>query len=207
MQQLFNKDLSTGTLNDMSSEHGMEYWAVITSTKLSVHDVPTNIWSISAHYCLSGAASEHYLDEDSTLYLANTYQVMYKQDVINTSISFRAMSYTYIKNGNTVYGSIGSRSKRSCYILAAWCGKDGHVDTSTTELRPGQVMYYFQHNYTMTGNTKSYILCLLNGTNITNVIILNHARCGALICMNHLAQHHSYQYKEYTHSLLQQVQS
>ena len=161
MQQLFNKDLSTGTLNDMSSEHGMEYWAVITSTKLSVHDVPTNIWSISAHYCLSGAASEHYLDEDSTLYLANTYQVMYKQDVINTSISFRAMSYTYINNGNTVYGSIGSRSKRSCYILAAWCGKDGHVDISTTELRPGQVMYYFQHNYTMTGNTKSYIFAFV----------------------------------------------
>ena len=91
----------------------MEYWAVIASTKLSVHDVPTNIWSISAHYCLSGAASEHYLDEDSTLYLANTYQVMYKhvQDAINTSISFRAMSYIYVKNGNTVYESIGAVPK------------------------------------------------------------------------------------------------
>ena len=78
MQQLFNKDFSTGTLNDMSSELGvlgMEYWAVITSTKPSVHDLPTNIWSISGNYCLSGAASEHYLDEDGTLYLANTYQV------------------------------------------------------------------------------------------------------------------------------------
>ena len=208
MQQLFNKDLSTGTLNDMCSEHGMEYWAVITKcSKLSVHDVPTSIWSISAPYCLPGAASEHYLDGDSTLYLANAYQVMYKQHVINAHISFRAMSYTYIKNGNTVYGSIGSRSKRSCYILVAWCGKDGHVDKTTEELRPRHVMYYFQHNYTMLGNTKSHILHLSNGINTTRVIMLHHHKCGALICMNHLAQHHSYQYKEYTHSLLQQVQS
>ena len=161
MQQLFNKDLSTGTLNDMCSEHSMEYCAVIACSKLSVHDVPTSIWSISAPYCLSGAASEHYLDGDSTLYLANAYQVMYKQDVINTHISFRAMSYTYIKNGNTVYGSIGSRSKRSCYILAAWCGKDGHVDKTTEELRPGHVMNYFQHNYTMLGNTKSHIFAFV----------------------------------------------
>ena len=43
MQQLFNKDLSTGTLNDMCSEHGMEYCAVIACSKLSVYDVPTSI--------------------------------------------------------------------------------------------------------------------------------------------------------------------
>ena len=174
MQQLFNKDLSTDTLNDMCSEHGMEYCAVIACSKLSVHDVPTSIWSISAPYCLSGAASEHYLDGDSTLYLANAYQVMYKQDVINTHISFRAMSYTYIKNGNTVYGSIGSRSKRSCYILAAWCGKDGHVDKTTEELHPGHVMNYFQHNYTMLGNTKSHNFA--NGINTTRVIMLHQSQ-------------------------------
>ena len=71
------------------------------------------------------------------------------------------MSYTYMKNGITVYGSIGSRSKRSCYILAAWCGKDGHMDKTTEELRPGHVMNYFQHNYTMLGNTKSHIFAFV----------------------------------------------
>ena len=91
MQQLFNKDISTGTLNGMCSEHSMEYRAVIVYTKLSVHDVPTSIWSINAPYCLSGAVSEHYFDGDSTLQLANAYQVMYKQDVINIHILFRAM--------------------------------------------------------------------------------------------------------------------
>ena len=151
---------------------------VIAYSKLSVHDVHTSIWSISAPYCLSGAASEHYLDGDSTLYLANAYQVMYKQDVINTYFSFRAMSYTYIKNGNSVWINRKPFQKIMLHP-AAWCGKDGHVDKTTEELHPGHVMNYFQHNYTMLGNTKSHIFAFVkwyqhyqshHATSITSVV-------------------------------------
>ena len=50
---------------------------------------------------------------------------------------------------NNVYGSKHSQSKRSSYIMAAWCGMNGKVDSITTVLRPEQVLFYFKHCLTI----------------------------------------------------------
>ena len=60
-----------------------------------------------------------------------------------------------------MYGSQQSQSKRSSFILAAWCGTDGNVDINTADLRTGRVLYYFKHCLTIEQNVVPHIFAFV----------------------------------------------
>ena len=48
-----------------------------------------------------------------------------------------------------IFGSIGSRSNRSAYITAYWCGENGLIqqyDSMYFAARPGRILYFVMHN-------------------------------------------------------------
>ena len=49
-----------------------------------------------------------------------------------------------MKLGDETYGSYGTRTNRSSYILARWGGRNGRIDS--TCLRPARVSAYFKHS-------------------------------------------------------------
>lgn len=73
---------------------------------------------------------------------------------------------TSVKVGNEVYlngsvlGSKHSRSVRSSYVLAFWCGDEGELVHTYEDLtpHPGQIIRFLEHSIIIDGNVKSHFL-------------------------------------------------
>ena len=109
-------------------QHNMAYFLVINSVVSPAANVCSSVWTAVELYITGGKKSLEFLDDDhvSYPYLAKSYKAMYsgQQQGENTSPLIQKHSL-----GN---GSLGSQSKRSSFILAAWCGQDGQVDVDST---------------------------------------------------------------------------
>lgn len=75
------------------------------------------------------------------MYLSETYKAMYPSASAESNISSGVYKYSQFKLGNEIFGSQGTRSKRSSYILARW-----YRCTGVLSLRPAHVLYYFKHS-------------------------------------------------------------
>ena len=77
----------------------------------------------------------------------------------SSSISSAIHKYSHLKVGNMLYGSQGTRTKRSSYILAGWCGEGGVIETSS--LRPTQIKHFFQHSISVGGSFKFHLFAVV----------------------------------------------
>ena len=112
---------------------------------------------------------------------------------LHSNISAAVRKYSQIKIGNEVYGSQNSRSKRSSYILAKWCGRNGAVDDSAS-LRPASIDYFIKHTVQVDGCMVPHIFAVVNWFEF----LLNY---GVMTFMNLLVPHHFYLYREFIQSL------
>ena len=54
--------------------------------------------------------------------------------------------------GSEMFGSKNSRSKRSSYIRAKWCDRNGRIDASF--FRPGVISHFIKHSVSIGGTFK-----------------------------------------------------
>ena len=79
--------------------------------------------------------SSEMLEEPELTYLARCYCSMYPGVVFSEkAISPAVLKYSQLRVGNEIFGSQNCLTKRSSYILASCCGRDGIIDASC--LRP-----------------------------------------------------------------------
>jgi hypothetical protein len=138
-----------GTLNDMLVQHSNSHLQLHDASKLPVNEVNITVWYYLDPYRLAGVSIDFFLDDDHIVYLTETYKALNNLSANLEHISFYTKKHSKIMFVNNVYGSQHSQSKRSSYIMAAWCGMDGKVDSITTDLRPGRVLFYFKHCLTI----------------------------------------------------------
>lgn len=85
--------------------------------------------------------------------LQNCYKTMYP-NLENYFVSESTWKTTELYVADVVYGSKNSRSSRSSYILAYWCGEDGNVlpyQNIGFDARPGQILYFIKHVFYVDG--------------------------------------------------------
>ena len=147
--ELVQQPAAFGTLNDMLVQHSNSHLQLHDASKLPVNVVNITVWYYLDPYHLAGVCTDFFLDDDHIVYLTETYKVLNNLSANLEHISFYTKKHSKIMFVNNVYGSQHSQSKRSSYIMAAWCGMDGKVDSITTDLRPGRVLFYFKHCLTI----------------------------------------------------------
>jgi hypothetical protein len=76
---------------------------------------------------------------------------MYVGGEFQSEISSAVYKYSQFSVGN----SQDTRSKRSSYILAKWCGSNAQIDDSY--LRPAKVLYYFKHSLTIQNSLQPHL--------------------------------------------------
>ena len=109
---------------------------------------------------------------------------------------------------NNVYGSQHSQSKRSSYIMAAWCGMDGKVDSITTDLQPGRVLFYFKHCLTIGQRVVPHIFAFVQWYQhhpLQHQVASSRIEIWCQICLNLSVPQVSYLYKEFIHNLWQHL--
>lgn len=145
-----------GTLSEAISEHNSQYLEIAMASTQPLSPSFTRYWTFTSVYELGGIKSTELLGKMETDYLCRCYNVMYPDsEYTSTSISCATHKYSHIKVGDIIYGSQGTRTKRSSYILAQWCACGGTIDTAT--LRPAQVKHFFQHTVLVSGSLKTHI--------------------------------------------------
>ena len=93
-------------------------------------------WAFTSIYQLGGIKTTEILSEMETSYLCQSYNYMYPDNNYHSSsISSAIHKYSHLKVGNMLYGSQGTRTKRSSYILAGWC-------VYKSQTRPSVMQYY-----------------------------------------------------------------
>ena len=144
------------------------------------------------------------LDESETQYLSECYNAMYPGAGTSVSgISSGIYKYSQFRLSNELFGSQSTRSKRSSYILAS-----GVV--GVLRLR---VPIYGRLMYVITSNTPQLLTVLLSLTSLLLLNGINHIpleiflgsqqKCGVMISLSHLVQHHIYPYRELSQNLWQ----
>ena len=161
VQELDQTAAVVGTLNDMLAQNSTSHLEIQTASRLPACKVNRMIWHCLEPFDLVGVSNEIFLDESSIAYLIESYKVLYNQAANYQQISFYAKKHSKMKFGNNVYGSQQSQSKRSSFILAAWCGRDGKVDINTVDLRPGRVLYYIKHCLTIGQNVVPHVFAFV----------------------------------------------
>lgn len=90
--------------------------------------------------------------------LQNMYSFLYGDKQLKLCTSVKVGKELYI-NGS-VLGSKHGRSVRSSFILAFWCGDDGELVHTYSDLtpHPGQIVRFFEHKVMIDGELKSHYL-------------------------------------------------
>ena len=145
----FLHDTSAGTLRDVPVQHSVAYLPVINSAVSPAANVCSSVWTAVELYITGGKKSLEFLDDDHVSYLSKSYKAMYSGQRQGENTSPLIQKHSHVKFGNITYGSLGSRSKRSSFILAAWCGPDGQVDIETP-------LIFAQHKSSTTSNIQSH---------------------------------------------------
>lgn len=155
--ELANSDLefiqprsSAGTLNEISTNNSCcRYLQIIEASNIS--DILPDLWCYTDIYQPGGVASVEMLDEPELSLLAQCYSVMYPSvSNLGNEIATVIYKYSQLKVGSEIYGSQNSRTKRSSYILARWCGRNAEINTSC--LRPASASFYFKHSVKVQGS-------------------------------------------------------
>ena len=139
-----------GTLKEVSSNHSEQYLKIVQACS-SPSDFPSELWSFVDIYKLGGVMSTEILEEPELSCLAQSYCCMYPgTDYSGNTIPSTIYKYSQMKLGDEIYGSQNTRTRRSSYILARWCGRSGRIDT--TCLRPARVIFYVKHSIVYQGS-------------------------------------------------------
>lgn len=154
--ELTNRDLefiqprsSAGTLSEISTNNSRKYLKVVEASNQLAF--PPDLWSYIDIYQPGGVASIEMLDEPELSLLAQCYSIMYPSaSYTGNEIATTIYKYSQLQVGSEIYGSQNSRTKRSSYILACWCGRNGEINTNC--LRPASVSFYFKHSVKVLGS-------------------------------------------------------
>jgi hypothetical protein len=119
-----------------------------------------NGWKIlaqdSPYECCCPIALEC-LEADELTLLKGTYAAIFN-GVNDASVTPHFEMISSVRFAGELYGSLNSRSERSCFVMARWCTLDGNIDTSGRDLRPGIVLYYLRQNIEIKENRATCIL-------------------------------------------------
>ena len=145
-----------GTLKELSSNHSAQYLRIVEASQYALtSDFPAELWSFIDIYKPGGVVSTEILEEPELSYLAQCYCSMYPgAEYTGTNISSTIYKYSQMKVGNEVYGSYGTRTNRSSYLLARWGGRNGRIDSAC--LRPARASSYFKHSVMYHGSFKPH---------------------------------------------------
>ncbi|XP_031560353.1 uncharacterized protein LOC116296474 [Actinia tenebrosa] len=100
---------------------------------------------------------KHSIDIHSLPYLKKSYST-FLDKVNESSITVHCERISGINVAGELFGSSGTRKSRSGFILAAWCGVNGRIDTSGTKVRPGVVTHFIRQNVEVDGCMETCIL-------------------------------------------------
>lgn len=154
-------DNSAGTVGDMSTLHSSQYLEIVQASTATLANFPQKRWLSTDIYHPGGVMSSEFLEGPELMNLARCYFAMYpSEDYSQDNISAAVQKYSQIKVGNEVLGSCNSRSKRSFYILAKWCGRRGIIDTSC--LRPACISHFIKHFVKVCGSMKAHYFAVVN---------------------------------------------
>ena len=140
----FLNDGVAGTLREILGRHALNYdLSLAPLTPLG--EIDSSLWACSSHVSYAGAGHKVLMEEHELNYLLAVYNILYEGTISAANLSSFCIEYKQLEWNGEVWGSLHTMSARSSTILAAWCGKDGQVDTHSTGLRPGAVTYYLKH--------------------------------------------------------------
>lgn len=149
----------SGTLQEMTSNSSS--CSVIMESLLSFGPVRKgNFWEITNCKefitCLSPITKQS-IAYHSLRYLKESYKT-FLENVNEATVTIHCEFVSAVNVAGEIYGSSTSRNQRSGYIMAAWCGQNGRIDTSGTNIRPGVIEHFIRQNVEVDGHWKSYIL-------------------------------------------------
>lgn len=98
-----------------------------------------------------------YLDDDELNFLMASYSTFLEGvDFRNGTVIFDR--YASVEFFSERYDSLDSRSERSSYVIAAWVGVGGQIDTDTSDAKPAVVPYYMKQNICIHGQLKTHVM-------------------------------------------------
>lgn len=158
---LLEADDGAGTLRDVSTAHSVQYFEIMKASGGPLNDTSPELWSFLDIYHPGGVTTSDMMDDPELTYLAECYSIMYPGELFSPmNISAAVQKYSPIKVGHEMFGSQNSRSKRSSYILANWCGRNGVIDTSS--LRPASISYFIKHSVRVNNCMKPHYFAIVN---------------------------------------------
>ena len=152
---------NAGTLMDTTSLHSARYLEIVQASAASLTNFPQELWSFLEIYSPGGVMSTDFMERFELEYLAECYCSMYPGETYSHSnLSAGVQKYSQMKVGSEIFGSQNSRSKRSSYIRARWCGRNGRIDASS--LRPGVVSHFIKHSVSIGGMFKPHYFAVVD---------------------------------------------
>ena len=189
-----------GTLGEVNSQHTSQYLLITSALnqKSISPNFPVEVWTLTDPYELGGVRQLELLDETEGNYLRQCYNAMYPR-MNQGSISSAVYKYSQFKIANELFGTQDSRSKRSSYILARWCGASGaQIDYSI--LRPARVISFFKHSTNIQNSLKPHLFARVEWFKPHASQDILH-KFGAMIFLSHLVQPPLFHYRELNPSL------
>lgn len=102
-----------------------------------------------------------YLDDDELNFLMESYSTFLERvEFRNGTVIFDR--YASMEFCSERYGSLDSRSERFSYVIAAWVGVSGQIDTDTSDARPAVVQYYMTQNICIHGQWKTLVMAYVS---------------------------------------------
>ena len=151
---------TSGTLQATTSNSSS--CSVILQSLLSIGPTRKGIfWSVTTDqetflHCLTPIYKQS-ISLNSLSHLKESYQAF--MDNVNTSsVTIHCEIVSAVNVAGELYGSFKSRNKRSAYILAAWCGPHGRIDSTGSDMRPGVVQQFIRQNLQVDGQSHMFIL-------------------------------------------------
>ena len=139
------KGSDRGTLNDITKSDILPFMKL--SSRLT--DFTKVSWCVSDEIRSSGTKTKYILDEIEMHCLTRFYQIVYPNvDPSKMFVPRTSWKIPIIYLCGELFGSCNSRSHRSSYITAYWCGSDGFIqpfETMYLNPRPGKINYFITH--------------------------------------------------------------
>ena len=119
-------------------------------------------WCVSDEIRSSGTKTKYILDEIEMHCLTRFYQIVYPNvDPSKMLVPRTSWKIPIIYLCGELFGSCNSRSHRSSYITAYWCGSDGFIqpfETMYLNPRPGKINYFITHFLYVDDVPQEYLL-------------------------------------------------
>lgn len=190
-----------GTLKDISSNHSTQYLKIVEASD-DQSDFPSDLWSFLDIYQLGGVMSTEVLEEPELSCLAQCYSCMYPDTEFSTAnVPSTVYKYSQVKVGQEIFGAHNTRTNRSSYVLARWCGRNGRIDT--TSMRPARVSFYIKHSIMYQASFVPHYFAVVQWfeEHPSRHLVGEPVELCAMIVMKNLVQHHFCQFRESGQSL------